>query len=487
MKEGTYPWRPKKIPAVGKDHLVLADWRLSVSPGRSIVEVRDQGAPERLCGRITHRAQRADGPTELVTHESGAVTPFPVTKDDAVLVGLITLDHMAGHPELLRFDLNHLLDLVGWHRNGQYRKKATQALERIAKMSSQFDRGVWYNRRDQSTEPYCGGVIAEVRVESTRGRSRRGDRPCRLQWTESFRQSLLDGNKLDIDLVLLRQFSKGSALQLFRHLNKVWFGGRRPSLYERDLKELATTHLMMAPSDWLKRNFTDVLKEHERIGTILPAPASERFAGTHKKYRARFAPGPAWKSQAKSAVKSNSDAEQLVVAYHQQRFGTKRCQPTKAELTAATQLLATSTLPELLLLLEAVVADVMAGAKKDLYFQYAVRHFELRLALRSKESDRLREEEAQRVAAQAARYELEQQERQAEQRRAERSAAWTQLPVDQKKRCVQRAYDKQRSDKGRERILNGSIETPPLEMLAEMELLVAELSSTHSPSTHARN
>ncbi|MEM9354714.1 MAG: hypothetical protein AAGB04_00745 [Pseudomonadota bacterium] len=155
--------------------MVLADWRLSVSPGRSLVKVTGQPGGELLCGRIAHEANRADGPTQLVIHESGAVTPFPVSKDDAVLVGLITLDHLAGHPELLKFDLNHVLDLIGWYRNGQYRRKATQALERIAKMSSQFDRGVWYNRRDQSTEPYCGGVIAEVRIEATRGRSKVGD------------------------------------------------------------------------------------------------------------------------------------------------------------------------------------------------------------------------------------------------------------------------------------------------------------------------
>lgn len=482
MKEGTYPWRPHRIPNVGKDHLVLADWRLSVSPGRSLVKVTDQRGTEQLCGRIAHEANRADGPTQLVVHESGAVTPFPVSKDDAVLVGLITLDHLAEHPELLRFDLNHLLDLIGWHRNGQYRRKATQALERIAKMSSQFDRGVWYNRKDQSTEPYCGGVIAEVRVESTRGRSRVGDRPCRLQWTDSFRQSLLDGNKLDIDLSLLRQFSKGSALQLFRHLNKVWFGGRRPSLYERDLKELATTHLMMAPSDWLKRNFTEVLKEHEQVGTILPAPASERFVGSHKRYRARFAPGPAWQPKAKAAS-NGSEAEKLVVTYHQKRFDAKNCTPTKAELASANKLLAETTLPELLLLLDAVVADVKAGSQKDLYFQYAVRHFELRLAVRGKAAEQVQEEQAKQVAAEAALRDAEAAQQQADERRKQRRQQWSQLPVDDKAVCVQRAHDKQLSDKGRERILSGSIDSPPAEVLSEMERLLEDrlitLSTPH--------
>ena len=61
-------------------------------------------------------------------------------------------------------------------------------------------------------------------------------------------------------------------MQLYRHLNKVWHGGRKPLLYERDLEELACGHLLMSRTKDTKRNFSAIVAEMESKMFIAPLP-----------------------------------------------------------------------------------------------------------------------------------------------------------------------------------------------------------------------
>ena len=208
--------------------MVLADWRLSLSPKNAVTLVtgKKENDSVAFCGVIAFQTTRSDGSLQQVVHESGAVTPFPINKDDVVLVAMMTLSHLAGHPEILQFDVPHVIALLRWPENTHSRKKIDDALKRFKAMDSQFD-GVWYDRKDRSTTSYNSGIIAEISVVKKRGRPQAGQRLCRLQWTAAFRQSLLNGNLLNINLELLSQFKSHAGAQYYRHLNKVWHSGNK--------------------------------------------------------------------------------------------------------------------------------------------------------------------------------------------------------------------------------------------------------------------
>ena len=112
MTEATYHWDSTSVPTSGKDHLTLSDWRMSI-PSKHSILAEESGGREEKRGVVEYQFPRPDGSLQRVTLESGAVTAFPVTDDDAVLIAPITLSDMAEHPEVLRFEPSHVLALSG--------------------------------------------------------------------------------------------------------------------------------------------------------------------------------------------------------------------------------------------------------------------------------------------------------------------------------------------------------------------------------------
>jgi hypothetical protein len=111
-------------------------------------------------------------------------------------------------------------------------------------------------------------------------------------------------------------------MQLYRHLNKVWHGGRKPSLYERDLEELACGHLLMSRTKDTKRNFTAIVAEMQSKQFIAPLPPEQRFTKSQGRWRVRIEPYKSLViSPEKTAIEiAGAEDQLLVAAYLRHRF-----------------------------------------------------------------------------------------------------------------------------------------------------------------------
>ena len=384
MTEATYHWDATSVPASGKDHLTLSDWRMSIPSKHSILDESSGGREEKR-GVVEYQFPRPDGSLQRVTLESGAATAFPVTDDDAVFIALITLSDMAGHPEVLRFEPSHVLALLRRPDNPFNIAKVKRAIERFQRLSSSFE-GVWFSRKEKKVLPtYDTGIIAEAACVSQRGRRKKGERLSHVQWTKSFHESLEEGNLLSIDLELLASWDRPGAMQLYRHLNKVWHGGRKPSLYERDMEELACGHLLMSRTKDTKRNFAAIVAEMESKQFIAPLPPEQRFIKSQGRWRVRIephkVPGQLAGVDRRSKYAAGTEDQQLVAAYLRHRFaGGAARSPAMKELACARRLLAKASLARLLELTPAVAASVQSRKANDLYFSFAERFYEDALA-----------------------------------------------------------------------------------------------------------
>ena len=474
MTEATYHWDATRVPTFGKDHLTLSDWRMSIPSKHSILDA-SSGREEKR-GLVEYQFPRPDGSLQRVVLESGAITAFPVTNDDAVLIALITLSDLAGHPEVLRFEPSHLLALLRRPDNPFNIAKVKRAIERFQRLSSSFE-GVWFSRKEKMVLPtYDTGIIAEAACLSKPGRRKKGERLSHVQWTKSFHESLEEGNLLSIDLELLASWDRPGTMQLYRHLNKVWHGGRKPSLYERDLEELACGHLLMSRTKDTKRNFTAIIAEMESKQFIAPLPPSERFAKSQGRWRVLIEPHKALEhSPEKKAIKTAAGAEDqlLAVAYLRHRFaGGAARSPAMKELACARRLLAKASLTRLLELTPAVAASVQSRKANDLYFSFAERLYEEALAADTQaRREGVKRRDVSTVAS--ARSDDVATELQAKQaRRSRLLAEWQRSTAEQQASCVERALGRDTARAYRDRILDSSIDVPAPEVLAELESLL---------------
>ena len=191
---------------------------------------------------------------------------------------------------------------------------------------------------------------------------------------------MLEGNLINIDLVVLSQWKRPGAMQLYRHLNKVWRGGRKPFVYERDLEELACGHLLMSRTKDTKRNFTAILRELEGGGFLCPLDTKERFSRSNGSWRVRLEIQTNSKSSPAIAQSNNegksTEAQQLVRMYHHHRFGTTDHCATSKEVACANRLLVKADLNNLLKLTPVVASIVKKALADDLYFGFAERHYQ---------------------------------------------------------------------------------------------------------------
>lgn len=472
MTEATYHWDAISVPTSGKDHLTLSDWRMSI-PSKHSILAEESGGREEKRGVVEYQFPRPDGSLQRVTLESGAVTAFPVTNDDAVLIALITLSDMAGHPEVLRFEPSHVLSLLRRPDNPFNIAKVKRAIERFQRLSSSFE-GVWFSRKEKKVLPtYDTGIIAEAACVSQRGRRKKGERLSHVQWTKSFHESLEEGNLLSIDLELLASWDRPGTMQLYRHLNKVWHGGRKPSLYERDLEELACGHLLMSRTKDTKRNFAAIVAEMESKQFIAPLSPSERFTKSQGRWRVRIEPQKVPNKSPESTatnIAAGAEDQLLAAAYLRHRFaGDAVRSPALKELACARRLLAKAPLTRLLDLTPAVAASVQSRKANDLYFSFAERFYEDALAAdtQAKREGNKRRDIATVASARSDDVATELQAKQA--RRNRLLAEWRRSTPVQQARCVERALGRDTARSYRDRILDSSIEEPAPEVLTELE------------------
>lgn len=482
MKEATYNWRPDRIPTVGKDHLTLADWRMSVPSKHSILETPDSTNREAKRGVVEYEFSRPNGTTQKVVLESGAKTAFPISDDDAVLIALLTLNQLAGHPEVLKFEPSHVLALLRRPDNPFNVRKIKRAIERFQRMSSTFE-GIWFSRKQKSVLPkYDTGIIAEAACLSKPGRRKKGERLSHVQWTKSFHESLSEGNLINVDLELLASWKRPGAMQLYRHLNKVWKGGRKPFSYERDLVELACGHLLMSRTKDTKRNLSAIIAEMEAKAYLAAMPGEERFYKSNGRWRVRLELHTDHRRNTATEPKPTAVSDRVVVSlvqeYHLQRFGTADYHPTSKEIACGERLLAKASLETLREVTSAVVAKVKKAQANDLYFGFAERFYEEAIRSQSEAVRGRRQRahvvnDADRQAAELAR------ERFAKHLRRKRLLdRWNHLTDGERSECVQRALERSSSQACRERISMSVATTPAPEVLNELDLVFGEPAAT---------
>lgn len=479
MIEGTYQWRSDRIPVWGKDHLVLADWRLS-TPRRKW----RRGAKGAETGVFEYEFERPGNRTQLVTMESGAETPFPALNDDQFLIGLMTLSGMAGCPEILRFEPSHLLQVIRRADCQNNIKRAQEALKCYKAMSTHFE-GLWFDRKAAQGElSFSSGVLADFGFASGRGRRKAGtQRASYIQWTKSFYESMRNGNLININLDDLAACSaRTGALQLLRMTNKAWHGGRKPSVYERDLKELACGHLRMKNDKWTKRNFQNIVEWMEKQEYFKALDKHERYVKiAHGIWRVRLEIHPsriteqANKTLLLAAGKSRGkaptdDAAILVQSYMQARFNRTDYRPTHKDRERAKGLLKQASLSELLELIPSVVLAIRAKNAGDLYFGFAEPVFVQALEARAQRS---RSTEKRKEVLQSSRRHDAEAESTLQVRKARRSqllAVWSQATAIVKQRCVSQAVDLAETRADVDRILDSPLDSPAPEVLNQLEL-----------------
>ena len=475
------------IPEWGFDHLVLADWRTSVLR----FQPRDDDGRQPSIFKTGYRT--AAGVDLTVRLERGAATDFPAAQDDDVLLGLLYLAHEQGFPDIVRFLPDQLTRIIRWPRNDRSYNRITTALDRYKKLSATFHHN-WYSKKDRAIKlQLMTGIVAQAEVVTHRGRRAANAQPeSHVQWTENFAASLREGSVLPINLRLLYGWSRPGAKQLHRQLNKTWRGGRKPTIYERDLRELACGHLGMTDCKSLKRNFHQVVLEMEQKGYLTPMAFKERYIkiGTGI-WRTRFELHPDHvmrpPTSALAAGKAKQageldDAQRLVREYHQARFGRTSYAPKPRELDHARELIAAFGAEPVFAVTTAVGQAVRAQNQNDLYFGFAVPYF--RKTIESAASGRgFRQQLSDRSTA--AHVDQDRIKRQAVERERQRSmllAAWRDATARERDRYRESALHRAPSETARRRIRISNLDEPVPEILQEVALATREGESTRHHS-----
>jgi len=448
-------------PRVGKDHLNLADWRISV-PTFQQPRSKDGGTVD----FVEYVIPRAGGSHQRVTLESPSRIGLPTAGDEDVVLALLALAKQQKFAsDLVRFVPARLLEVLRWPTNqgGYVRLKA--ALKRLKAVTVTYEHA-WYSRRKGSTEPVLiTGILAEAKLVLRRGRPAKQAVPdSYVQWTKNFFDSLQQGNLTDLDLDLYYSCNRPGARHLYRHLNKVWHAGKKPRTYERDLTDLACGHLGMTQSKDLKRNFAALVSELERRRYIEPMPPQQRYRKVRPGvWRVRFDLHPTNNRKTPKREEGSQpggtkvsghskDAATLVSQYHRQRFDRTDYQPTPKELSHATQLLNRADLATLSRLVPAVAQSMQQSFGNDLYFGAAVPLF-------LKAIDTHQREKAASQKRERERHHREKMKEDAEQRKQERKAAkhkwlthWQALSAQQKRHYRDAALEHAESDFARRRL-----------------------------------
>lgn len=471
-RQGT---RPR--PHIGKDHLILADWPL----GAATYQQRRTPSGLKL-DYAEYVVQRPGATGQRVILEAPSTVGLPAAGDKDFLIALLTLAKDQEYAsDVVRFVPAHVLRVMDLATTKKNYLRLKTALKRLRAVTITYERA-WYSRAKRAVEPILvTGILAEAKLVLQRGRPALHALPdSYVQWTRTFHQSLQEGSLIDLDLDLYFAWDRPGAKDLHRHLNKVWHGGRKPKIYERDLHELACAHLGMTDGSHLKRNFHELVKEHEQKGYLLPLDGAVRYRRIRPGvWRVRFDLHPDQVRQSRTsagdcrisespAVTANAAA--IVRAYHCCRFGRETYEPKPHELKHAAALLRSVDTA----VVESVVPVVAETVKEsyrgqDCHFGAAVPYFELALQDRTdKERLRARQRQANHLDAQA-RVALQGSKREHSSRRTKLLAIWKALVPVQQAHYYELAVAQAASQAIRLHLrCHRDLSNPPTEVLAAM-------------------
>jgi len=464
---------PSDKPRLGKDHLNLADWRVSTASNQQTY--KKDGSKVDF---VEYVIRRAGSEAMSVTLESPATIGLPTAADEDVIIGLLALaKEQRFESDTVHFVPSKLLSTMGLSIAQKNFHRLERSLKRLRAVTLTY-KLAWYDRKKAAVEPILiTGVLSEAKLVLRKGRRPTGEIPdSYVQWTKNFYQSLKDGNLTDLNLDLYFNWERPGSKHLYRHLNKVWHAGKKPKLYERDLKELACGHLGMTENKDLKRNLHRIITEMESKQYLQPMPEADRYQKVRPGvWRVRFEihphqlptpkTGGGESSKNSSSTGSSSTASDIVRAYHHHRFGRSTYDPTKRELEHAETLLMKHDEVTLQALIPRVAKSVAEKSKDDLYFGFAVPFFhaaiqdhEKKRSLRRKqhETDSREAAEEKRIAA---------QKHEKADRRHELLSRWRRLPSAAQLRYKEEAIDQAASDFDRRRMHRANLDNPPMEIL----------------------
>ena len=467
----------KPRPRFGKDHLTLADWPINVAT----YQQRTKADGTRV-DKAEYVVTRSKGTSQRVVLEAPSSVGLPTAGDGDFIVALLLIAKQQGFKsDIVRFIPSHVLLIMGLATTKKNYERLKRALKRLRALTITYELA-WYSRQKRAVEPILiTGILAEAKLVLRRGRrAAAAVADSHVQWTANFYSSLKEGNLTDLDLDLYFSWKRPGCKQLHRHLNKVWHAGKKPKIYERDLTELASAHLGLARSKFLKRNFHEIVTDMEESGYLLPMDKGVRYRKIrpgvwrvrlelHPQHFRGVSAGGGESSTANRARKQ-PDAVMLVCDYHRRRFCRDSYDPKPHELRHAEKLLIGREMSDLRELVPGV-AQTVAGAYsgKDCHFGAAVPYFEKALQDRE-QHQRSRRREKQRSDSRAAIEEGTGAQREARrQRRLHLLGAWQQLPVQQRTRYQQAAIARAASDSQRRHLSRHSDpEKPPTQVLEEM-------------------
>jgi hypothetical protein len=275
---------------------------------------------------------------------------------------------------------------------------------------------------------------------------RRRGRPCRneprdsyVQWTNNFFNTIKAGNLTDIDLDLYFSFSRPGTKQLYRHLNKRFYGRKAAERYERDLVHLACGHLGMKNSKYVKRNLDQCIRELEGHGYIVPETKEGRYRKVRPGvWRVGFSLDPSRRKAVRksgvardlvSSAPERTPARDLVATFHRLWSRVGEYEPAEKELVIANRLIGDhglntvqAALPRLVKILKQKWPDCRTFKGVEAYIAEALAPVRDRSR---REDDRDRQDqdlEAERHRQQAAR-----------RRQSELESVWQQLSPEEQR------------------------------------------------------
>lgn len=409
---------------LGRDELNLADWRISV-PTHQQPRKADGGKLDVIEYEIPGR----DGRDQRVTLMAPSLVGLPTPSDEDMLLALLYLAKEQGFREdTVRFSTTELCRAMHRSVNQEARDRIEDGLTRLKALTIKYELA-WYDKIKAEVEPVLiTGIVAEAKFMRRRGRPR-ADEPSDsyVQWTKNFYKTISSGNLTEIDLELYFSFSRPGAKQLYRHLNKRFYGRRESERYERDLVELACGHLGMTRSKFLKRNLDQCIRELEEHGYIAAEGSERRYRKVRPGvWRVGFALAPQYvrsgrrRGVAATESRPTSDgtpAQQLVTAFHAAWSGGEECRPSPGEIAIAERLIAEhgfdvllTAVPRLISVLRQKWPDCKTFKGFEVYLSDAlapVREREQRVHLRRKEANDRAAEEQQREQARMENQQLE--------------------------------------------------------------------------------
>src|SRR4051794_8559789 len=133
------PARSVERPRFGKDHFMLADWRISVAT----YEQRRKNDGSNV-DFVEYAIRRGDGTSQKVTLESPSTIGLPTASDEDVVIALLAVAKEQGFAsDVVRFVPSRLLKIMGMSGGNKNYIRLKRSLKRLRAVTVTYEHA-WY-------------------------------------------------------------------------------------------------------------------------------------------------------------------------------------------------------------------------------------------------------------------------------------------------------------------------------------------------------